>query len=70
MWGPKQESDLLYQGTLKPRRAPPAPRGRFRGRPKVVTAILWEFAEYLTFIRHSHELATAYTDTLGDLALV
>lgn len=33
-----------------------------------VTAILWEFAEYITFIRHSPELATAYTDTLGDLA--
>jgi hypothetical protein len=34
-----------------------------------VTAILWEFAEYFTFIRHSSELETAYTDTLGDLAL-
>lgn len=34
-----------------------------------VTAVLWEFAEYWTFIRHSEELATAYTDTLGDLAL-
>jgi hypothetical protein len=34
-----------------------------------VTAILWEFAEYFTFIRNSPELATAYTDTLGDLAL-
>jgi hypothetical protein len=34
-----------------------------------VTAVLWEFAEYWTFIRHSKELATAYTDTLGDLAL-
>jgi hypothetical protein len=34
-----------------------------------VTAILWEFAEYYTFIRHSPELRTAYTDTLGDLAL-
>jgi hypothetical protein len=34
-----------------------------------VTAILWEFAEYYTFIRHSKELSTAYTDTLGDLAL-
>jgi hypothetical protein len=31
-----------------------------------VTAILWEFAEYFTFIRGSPELATAYTDTLGD----
>jgi hypothetical protein len=34
-----------------------------------VTAVLWEFAEYWTFIRHSDELKTAYTDTLGDLAL-
>jgi len=34
-----------------------------------VTAILWEIAEYLTFIRHSEELSTAYTDTLGDLTL-
>ena len=34
-----------------------------------VTAILWEFAEYFTFIRNSPELDTAYTDTLGDLAL-
>ena len=34
-----------------------------------VTAVLWEFAEYFTFIRNSSELDTAYTDTLGDLAL-
>ena len=34
-----------------------------------MTAILWEFAEYFTFIRGGPELATAYTDTLGDLAL-
>jgi hypothetical protein len=34
-----------------------------------VTAILWEFAEYFTFIRGSSEISTAYTDTLGDLAL-
>ena len=34
-----------------------------------VTAILWEIAEYLAFIRGSPELATAYTDTLGDLTL-
>jgi hypothetical protein len=33
------------------------------------TAILWELAEYLAFIRNSPELATAYTDTLGDLVL-
>ena len=34
-----------------------------------VTAILWEFSEYVAFIRNSPELATAYTDTLGDLGL-
>lgn len=34
-----------------------------------VTAIVWELAEYVTFIRDSPELATAYRDTLGDLAL-
>jgi hypothetical protein len=34
-----------------------------------VTAILWEVGEYFAFIRNSSELATAYTDTLGDLAL-
>jgi hypothetical protein len=34
-----------------------------------VTAIGWELAEYVTFIRNSPELATAYTDTLGDLLL-
>jgi hypothetical protein len=34
-----------------------------------VTAVLWEFLEYVTFIRNSPELRTAYTDTLGDLAL-
>lgn len=34
-----------------------------------VTAILWEFGEYYTFIRNSPELQTAYTDTLFDLAM-
>ena len=33
------------------------------------TAILWEIGEYFTFIRGGPEEATAYTDTLGDLAL-
>ena len=33
------------------------------------TAILWELLEYVTFIRNSPELKTAYHDTLGDLAL-
>lgn len=34
-----------------------------------LSAIAWELAEYVTFIRFSAELATAYTDTLGDLTL-
>ena len=33
------------------------------------SAIIWELAEYVAFIRNSPELATAYEDTLGDLAL-
>jgi len=33
------------------------------------TAILWELAEYVAFIPNSPEAATAYRDTLGDLAL-
>ena len=32
-------------------------------------AIGWELAEYVTFIRGGTELDTAYTDTLGDMAL-
>jgi hypothetical protein len=32
-------------------------------------AIGWELGEWYTFIRHGTELATAYTDTLGDEAL-
>jgi len=35
-----------------------------------VTHILWELAEYVAFINaNEEELATAYTDTLGDMAL-
>jgi hypothetical protein len=34
-----------------------------------VTALLWELMEYLLFVRGSPELRTAYTDTVGDLAL-
>jgi hypothetical protein len=34
-----------------------------------ILAILWELAEWYTFIRHGTELDTAYTDTLGDEAL-
>jgi hypothetical protein len=32
-------------------------------------AIGWELGEWFAFIRHGTELATAYTDTLGDEAL-
>lgn len=32
-------------------------------------AIVWELGEWYTFIRHGTELATAYTDTLGDETL-
>lgn len=32
-------------------------------------AVAWELGEYIAFIRSSPELQTAYTDTLGDLAL-
>ena len=35
----------------------------------VTTAVLWEFAEFATFVQGSPEAATAYADTLGDLAL-
>jgi len=33
------------------------------------TAILWELGEYIAFVPDSPEAATAYADTLGDLAL-
>lgn len=33
------------------------------------SAIVWELAEYVAFIRNSPELETAYEDTLGDMAL-
>jgi hypothetical protein len=35
----------------------------------VTTAVLWELAEYVTFVPKSPEAATAYADTLLDLAL-
>jgi hypothetical protein len=34
-----------------------------------ILAIAWELGEWYTFIRHGTELASAYEDTLGDLAL-
>ncbi len=33
------------------------------------TAVVWELAEYVAFVPNSPEAATAYADTLGDLAL-
>ncbi len=35
----------------------------------VTSAVLWEFAEYVTFVPNSPEAASAYADTLFDLAL-
>jgi hypothetical protein len=52
--------------------APPLPRWAHFGLVLgfgAVTHILWELGEYVAFIHDSPELDTAYTDTLGDLAL-
>lgn len=35
----------------------------------VTSAVLWEFGEYLAFVPDSPEAASAYADTLSDLAL-
>jgi hypothetical protein len=35
----------------------------------VTSAVLWEFAEYVTFVPGSSEASTAYGDTLLDLAM-
>ena len=35
----------------------------------VTSAVLWELGEFVTFVPNSPEAATAYRDTLGDLAL-
>jgi hypothetical protein len=35
----------------------------------VTSAVLWEFGEFVTFVPNSPEAATAYADTLGDIAL-
>jgi hypothetical protein len=35
----------------------------------VTSAVFWEFAEYVTFVPNSPEAATAYADTLLDIAL-
>jgi hypothetical protein len=47
----------------------PATRAALAFGYAVVTAVLWEFAEYVTFVPGSAEAATAYSDTLGDVAL-
>ena len=52
--------------------APPLPRWAHFGLVVgfgATTHVLWELGEYLAFIRDSPELRTAYTDTLGDLAM-
>jgi hypothetical protein len=53
-----------------------APRGLSRGLTAFVAlgfgttaAVVWELGEYVAFVRHSPELQSAYTDTLGDLTL-
>ncbi|MGY4767401.1 hypothetical protein ACXC9Q_10850 [Kribbella sp. CWNU-51] len=53
-----------------------APRNLSRGLTAFVAlgfgataAVVWEIGEYFAFVRNSTELQTAYTDTLGDLAL-
>lgn len=52
-----------------PRRLPAAVQlGLVVGLGSLV-ALVWELVEYVTFIHDSPERATAYTDTLGDMAL-
>ncbi|MFC0627166.1 hypothetical protein [Kribbella deserti] len=53
-----------------------APRNASRGLTAMLAlgfgttaALIWELGEYVAFVRHSPELQTAYTDTLGDLTL-
>ena len=48
---------------------PPAARAAIGTGWASTTAILWELAEYVAFVPNSPEAATAYQDTLGDLAL-
>jgi hypothetical protein len=56
---------LLTRTTL-----PPVAAGGLAVGFGAVTAILWELGEYASFIHaNAAELRTAYTDTLGDLAL-
>lgn len=49
--------------------AGPAVRAALAFEWAVTSAVLWEFAEYVTFVPGSPEAVTAYADTLGDIAL-
>jgi hypothetical protein len=46
----------------------PATRAALAFGYAVTSAVLWEFAEFVTFVPTSPEAATAYVDTLFDLA--
>ena len=46
----------------------PATRAALAFGYAVTSAVLWEFAEFVTFVPNSPEAATAYVDTLFDLA--
>ena len=48
---------------------PPVARAGLAVGWAATTAILWELGEYVAFVPNSPEAATAYRDTLGDLAL-
>jgi hypothetical protein len=54
---------------LRPVRLAPAVAAGLMVGFAAVAIILWEEMEYVAFIRHSPEAATAYEDTLADLAL-
>ena len=56
---------LLLRGTTLPAPA----RAGLAIAWAATTAILWELAEYVTFVPGSAEASTAYVDTLGDLSL-
>ncbi len=60
---------LVSGAMLAIRSVPLAPWNRIALGVGAFMAIAWELLEYVTFIHDSPELATAYTDTLGDLLL-
>jgi hypothetical protein len=47
----------------------PATRAALAFGYAVTSAVLWEFAEFITFVPNSPEASSAYADTLLDLAL-